>query len=221
MNEKLEALAKEIFACKSCRYWKDYQEFRGKKGTMAKASQWLYWAPNEILSRKVPAPSKATKALPFKYNGKSKIMFISMRPSMGEFLWSYTYPLPEALIENRLSKKIFRVEGDTWVCYSGPLITDLVKCRGEAGKKMKRIPENCIRFLKREIEIVNPEAIVAMGNDAKHLLSRYSNELGIEGLFKKENTIWHYAYAKRMNRIDEYKKQFREVMKKTQKIMRR
>lgn len=56
-----------------------------------------------------------------------------------------------------------------------------------------------------------------MGNDAKHLFSRYSNELGIEDLFKKENTIWHYAYVKRMNKIDEYKKQFSKVIERLRK----
>lgn len=43
-------------------------------------------------------------------------------------------------------------------------LTDLVKCRREAGKELSQTEIlNCIGWLKEEINIVNPQAIIALG----------------------------------------------------------
>jgi uracil-DNA glycosylase family 4 len=43
-------------------------------------------------------------------------------------------------------------------------LTDLVKCRGPKGKELEKTEiNNCIKWLRKEIELVNPKAIIAVG----------------------------------------------------------
>jgi len=94
-------------------------------------------------------------------------------------------------------------------CYT----TDFVKCGIPNGKPDSEKAENCSRYLKKEIEIVEPKVIVAVGRVTYKLLGKYIYDIKIP--IKR---IYHYSYIYRWckNKPDkyyEYENNFREIAK--------
>ena len=65
-------------------------------------------------------------------------------------------------------------------------LTDLVKCRGLAGKISEEKIDNCFPYLEEEIEILKPKLIVAVGNYVRRELNKKVQGIAIE-------RIPHYA----------------------------
>ena len=73
--------------------------------------------------------------------------------------------------------------------FSRIAFTNLVKCRTpvESGNTLdNKTVENCFEtYLKREVELLKPKAILALGRDAEHFLLRKSWSIGVPVLFLK------------------------------------
>lgn len=82
-------------------------------------------------------------------------------------------------------------------------LTDMVKCRGEKYKELERWQvSNCIGWLKVEIQIVKPKAIVAVGSKSFRALSEAN-------VFKPVLSINHYS--DRFVNDEDYEKQFKRL----------
>jgi hypothetical protein len=91
--------------------------------------------------------------------------------------------------------------------FSNSHLTDLVKCRGPKGKDLTDSEiTNCIRWLKQEIEIANPRAIIAVGKKSFHglmqqnirpvvMIHHYSAQISNEAYEEEFRTLREYLNA--------------------------
>ncbi|MBS7636105.1 uracil-DNA glycosylase family protein [Candidatus Bathyarchaeota archaeon] len=95
-------------------------------------------------------------------------------------------------------------------------ITDLIKCSQKLMKAEKRLTkkyaDKCFKHLIREIEILKPKTIVAVGRKVHSYLKnnlppQYRNRLC-------EHNITHYSYASRYKKEDKLKQDV-ETVKRT------
>ena len=91
-------------------------------------------------------------------------------------------------------------------------ITDLIKCRGLAGKTSARRIRNCFPYLKKKIEILKPRLIVAVGGMVYRVLSERISELSPWS--KNLEKITHYSYAFRYNKAEKLKKELKDLERK-------
>jgi uracil-DNA glycosylase len=77
-------------------------------------------------------------------------------------------------------------------------LTDMVKCRGTKYKEITGQIDNCVGWLREEIQIVQPKAIVAVGNKSFDAL--------IENRFRPVLQITHYS---QVVNDEDYEKEFR------------
>lgn len=85
-------------------------------------------------------------------------------------------------------------------------ITDLVKCRGYAGGLFDEELENCLPYLEKEIEILKPNLIIAVGNSAYDVMTEHLR-LGSIHLEK----VTHYSYAFRYNKAERIEEELRNI----------
>jgi hypothetical protein len=81
-------------------------------------------------------------------------------------------------------------------------LTDLYKKRGSAGALRNGLPDDFaehVGFFRRELEILRPTRVVALGNDADRLLRVHVPEI-----VPKLTKMWHFGYAVRFGRNDEW-----------------
>jgi len=133
--------------------------------------------------------------------GAGDVVFICMRPSTG------TFPSPA----DEQFYKLLKNNG-----FQDAHITDLVKCRSrvkiEKRKEEKEV-ENCFGYLLKELEIIEPSLIVAVGDKAYNYLNgklpqRYKDRL---------DKIIHYSYAKRWGKEQVLEKDFKRVRQRYHK----
>ena len=96
--------------------------------------------------------------------------------------------------------------------FGGSYVTDIVKLQRPADQRpTKEDIEMFLPFLKKEIEIVNPKIIVALGGHAYNILNEYKDRLGIKKLFN----VFHPAgtAAKTDKERDEQFKKLQEEIK--------
>lgn len=89
-------------------------------------------------------------------------------------------------------------------------ITDLYKRRGKSGELREHIPDDLqehIKFFRKEVELLSPTRILALGELAYQFLSLFTPELT-----PKLKQVWHFAYAVRYGKISEYELQLRDAM---------
>ena len=114
--------------------------------------------------------SKSRKNVLFAYgNPSSNVMFISDEPSnsedeMGVFYTGKSGELLSKMIENVLSVK----KEDVY-------LTTLVKCKSSNGLNNSCI-DTCNDYLLKQIELVNPKLIVALGEKAYSYLLKSSSD---------------------------------------------
>jgi hypothetical protein len=91
-------------------------------------------------------------------------------------------------------------------------ITDLVKCRGlaRAKEEISDYVENCLPFLKEEIEILKPKLLVAVGKVAYKVLN---NRIKPQYPNLKIERITHYSYAFRYNKPAKIESDFEKLKK--------
>jgi hypothetical protein len=125
--------------------------------------------------------------------GEQDIMFVGLNPSTGNFPSIYDKLFYDRLRENKLENAH---------------ITDIVKIRipnknvREAIENQEFLNEH-LDYLNKEIKIISPKEIIAMGNECHKILKENCNREIIK--------IYHYHYAKRFNKEKEYALQMKKV----------
>jgi len=151
-----------------------------------------------------------------------RVMFIAKVPSTsagtGKFLGEQNFNATKA---DELFSKVrgkFGLEN----CYT----TDFVKCGVPNGKPSKHKVEQCVEYLREEVEIVKPKVIVAVGECFDHtdtknlkLISENFKDLIKRCLNVQIRilTTWHYYYVNRYlknkpEKMREYEEQHRKIL---------
>jgi hypothetical protein len=89
-------------------------------------------------------------------------------------------------------------------------LTDVIKKRGQGSESCKRLPADFplhLDLLRREIDIIQPSRIVALGACAEQLLLEYLPEVG-----KDVRRVWHFAYGTRPGRAEGFEAQLRAAI---------
>lgn len=141
--------------------------------------------------------------LPTYYQHQYNVVFIGLQPSENLLRKPYLKFLGNFNIsscDKRFQKQLIDFN------FGGSYVTDIVKLQRPA---KKRPNEEEIRFfipfLRKEIEIINPRIIVALGNEAYDILKNYGKELDINKLKK----VYHPAY--RFKKKEAWDNQFKRV----------
>ncbi len=171
-SAKLRELVKEIQTCLRC--YEDFEHL--KEEDRIRTRDWYLQGPWFF-----PPDKSGVKG----FFGTSDVMFVCPRPSTGSF-------------DDPTSKRFYRLLSKYG--FSNAHVTDLVKCRSKAGTMSGKEIGNCFPFLMREQEILQPQTIVAVGNDAY-------NE--IRDHFDNVKQIRHYAY--RWRKTEELERQLERI----------
>ncbi len=93
-------------------------------------------------------------------------------------------------------------------CY----LTDFVKCGIPGGKPTKQKIDNCVEYLKKEIEIIKPKVIVAVGKLAKEMIE---DNLKLEiQIFFTYHYSWIFRWCKnKPNKKSEYDDQHKKILR--------
>jgi hypothetical protein len=90
-------------------------------------------------------------------------------------------------------------------------LTDLYKKRGQSSELETQIPDDLkdhVGFFRKELQILNPTRILALGDLAYRLLEEFTPELG-----SKLKKVWHFSHAIRFGKLTEYELQFRDAIR--------
>ncbi|RLE90127.1 MAG: hypothetical protein DRN04_15545 [Thermoprotei archaeon] len=213
----LNELQKRIDNCKECYFVNSFNNESIPEHRLS--SHWSWWFKN-----KFPCEKELYYTF-FKYNGRSNIVLITLRPSTE---WGVAdtagFMLANALKACGLVEEVLELIGDTFVFYEGILVTDLVKCRGSAkeARKMKTLPRACINFLREEFNMVREcsgeePKIMVMGKPrstpTRDLLWKYRKELGIHLRSRRDiPCISFHSYRVRFRpRYKQYKEYCQEI----------
>jgi len=185
-------------------------EIRQKYG---EESAWFFWSKNKAGKEGL---HKASYYIPIKWLPNSKrIMFVAPNPSTGKYTDKENKDklriFLDKLEEHHFAKRVDATIGDTHTYYEGCFVTDLVKIRlskGEAKKHLQKFEESIWKdYLDREIRIVNPLLIAALGYEAYEVLRRLEaldrpvEQIHHYGVFRFRRQVQHYNFDKQLKRI--------------------
>ena len=129
--------------------------------------------------------------------GSSSIFFVGDQPSQSN--WGMNHP----------SRIVFYGALQS-LGVGNAHLTDLYKKRGECSELRNGLPRDFtrhLRFFRREIDLLEPTRIIALGRLAYKFLWNETPDLR-----PKLSSVWHFAYVARTNRIDEYRRQIKQAM---------
>jgi hypothetical protein len=89
-------------------------------------------------------------------------------------------------------------------------LTDLYKRRGSSGELRRQIPDDLqehVKFFRKEVELLNPTMVLALGDLAYQFLALLTPELK-----PKLKRVWHFSYAVRYGKLSEYESQLRDAI---------
>jgi len=136
---------------------------------------WLFWDTN-TWKHEEKKRFKDEGLLPFEWDGKSRIAFIAENPSEGK------------MTGNLLNFKRYLDKNGL----SGSFVTDLIKRKGEQPKDNLFWSTRDAEILKKEIDLVKPHFIVAVGRSAEKILRHEDYDLGVP-----VEKIRHYSRTKK------------------------
>jgi hypothetical protein len=96
-------------------------------------------------------------------------------------------------------------------------LTDLYKRRGLSGALKDGLPEDFqqhINFFRKEIEILRPTRVVALGHHAYQLLAQHTPEL--KPILKR---VWHFSYVVRFGKLSQYEANMRDGIEGTRQVL--
>jgi len=140
------------------------------------------------------------------FHGNGKIFIVGDQPSTDP--WEQEHPHRRAFYDLLAEEKA----GDSH-------LTDLYKRRGwarELKKGLPRLPRDFNEHRKtflREVELLRPSTILALGVDAYHLLQMYVPELRNSGIILKR--VWHFGTVRHGKRLT-----FQRILKEAIKAAR-
>jgi hypothetical protein len=89
-------------------------------------------------------------------------------------------------------------------------ITDLYKKRGKSGALKKQIPADFmehVALFRREVELLRPARVIALGHHSYQLLRTHVPEIG-----PVLHLMWHFAYVVRFNKVGLYETNMRHAL---------
>lgn len=89
-------------------------------------------------------------------------------------------------------------------------LTDVIKRRGKGSESRKSMPVDFplhLEILRREIKIIQPYRIIALGDCAEQLLVDHMPEVQ-----EKVRRVWHFAYGSRPGKADGFEAQLRAAI---------
>ena len=125
--------------------------------------------------------------------GTDEVIFVGQRPSTG----GGVFPDKVGLLFYNLMKEYG---------FGDAHLTDLVKCKGLAGKVSAEQIDNCLQYLKEEIALLKPKLIVALGNDVFNVLRKLELPTPLE-------KVTHYS-----DKFKRAKETFEEGLKRIKKL---
>ena len=154
---------------------KQLEELNKKIAEFAQGKNW-----GEIWLEGIFLP---TYYFPHQYN----VIFVAIQPSTNlldnpylRFLGNFNISPTEKKFQDRMMKFGF----------GGSYVTDIVKLQRLANERpTKKEIEMFLPFLEKELEIINPKIVVALGEETYQILNKNRVKLGIEKLEK----IFHPA----------------------------
>jgi len=143
--------------------------------------------------------------LPTYYQHQYNVVFVGLQPSENllnnphlRFLSNFNITKCDKEFQRQLVK--FGV--------GGSYITDIVKLQKPAKSNLANEEINFfIPFLRKELEILKPRIVIALGDQAYNILADYKRKLGIHKLEK----IYHPARVFRFKKYKEWDNQFKEL----------
>lgn len=130
------------------------------------------------------------------FMGTGKVFIVGDQPS--------TNPWPESHPNRRAFYGILPRIGA-----ASAHLTDLYKRRGKAGALRSGLPsdfEAHVAFLRRELSIIRPQRVIALGHHAYQLLWDHITE--VRPILRK---MWHFAYPVRYGKLDQYEANTRKA----------
>lgn len=128
--------------------------------------------------RKCPLGSLRTNAVPGEGNPNARIMFVGEGPGADEDAQGQPFV-------GRAGKLLDKIIAAMGLKRSDVFIANILKCRPPNNRDPR--PDeiiNCFPYLQRQIEIINPEIIVALGAPAAKTLLNTNKPIGqLRGLF--------------------------------------
>lgn len=131
-----------------------------------------------------------TKAVPGEGSSRAKIMFIGEAPGRVE---DYT----GRPFVGRAGKLLTELIGSIGLKRKDVFITSPIKCRPPKNRKPKQKEiDTCMPYLKKQIEIINPRAIVLLGNTAiKTILDKMEGINKIHGeSMRKDGRLYFLTF---------------------------
>jgi len=122
--------------------------------------------------RKCPLGSLRTNAVPGEGNPKARIVFVGEGPGANEDAQGKPFVGRAGQLLDKVIEACGLKRSDVFIC-------NILKCR-PPGNRDPRAEEiiNCFPYLQRQIEIINPEIIVALGAPAAKTLLNTSKSIG-------------------------------------------
>jgi len=187
---------------------------------MSEAVQEIGKIADEVLAcRKCELGSQRTNAVPGEGNPNARLVFVGEAPGADEDAQGKPFV-------GRAGKKLDDVIAACGLERSDVFICNILKCRPPENRDPR--PEeivSCLPYLQRQIEVINPEVIVALGAHAAKTLLNTTKSIGeLRGQFQeyyagigrppiKLMPTYHTAYLLR-NYTEENRRRVWEDMKK-------
>lgn len=178
--ESLKSLLSEIESCLKC-----YMKFKDRSEKDRVRVRFWY---NEGPWFFPPSEDSGVKG----FFGTGEIFFVCQRPSTRG-------NIPDQA--DLLFYDLLRKYG-----FEDAHITDLVKCRGIAGKISDWEMRNCLPYLEEEIRILKPKLMIAVGNEAYEVLTEKPEFRSI-----RIERVTHYSHAFRYKKIWKLEEEFRRI----------
>lgn len=131
--------------------------------------------------------------------GTDSLFIVGDQPSQST--WGYDNPNRRTFYEHLIKFNVANAH-----------LTDVYKRRGRSSSLAKLIPadfQEHVQFFRKEIEILRPTRIIALGDLAYRLLAQYVPET--KPILKH---TWHFSYVASYgkNRIEEYEEKMRQAL---------
>jgi uracil-DNA glycosylase family 4 len=162
---------------------------------------------------------KRTSIVPGEGNPNSKLVFVGEAPGADEDAQGRPFVGRSGKLLEKIINAMGFMRQDIYIC-------NILKCRPPKNRNPKREEiEMCLPFLQQQLEIIQPEIIVALGASAAHTLLKTKKPIGeLRGKFHDYYTsegaepiklmpTYHPAYLLRNYNVDNRRRVWQDMQK--------